>query len=117
ERGINSHFFADAEQLSAALAAVLKEESQLELEDEGRDLPCYTIKIEEFYTPVCYDPPANRQILLAWDEANKEWVLVGAVWLSGKSDIMIASHLYLDELDMIVAAVQKNSEQAKLRVY
>ena len=117
EQGITSHFFADIEILVELLKENLSSGPQLGLMDQGRELPCYIIRIEEFYTPVCYEPPASRHILLARDESVDEWLLLGVNWFAGVSDMMLPSHLFIDELEMLVAAVQRLSAQSKVRIY
>ncbi|MEW6731678.1 MAG: hypothetical protein AB1489_10155 [Acidobacteriota bacterium] len=118
EKGISSHFYADADQLAASLADHLQQQSSpLGLMMYGRQLPCYIVKIEEFFTPVCYDPPASRQVLLAYDEEDQEWLLLGANWFAGMSDMVLPSHLFIDELDLIIVAVQRLSPEAKVRIY
>lgn len=117
EKGITSHLYADADQLLKMLDECLRSKPELGLMEQGRELPCYVIKIEEFYTPVCYDPPASRQVLVAYDRDANEWLLVTASWFAGVSDMILPSYLFIDELQMLVNVVKQISEQAKVRIY
>jgi hypothetical protein len=117
EHGINSHFYADLEQLIELLNEGIKNGPQMGLLNQGRELPCYFIKIEEFYTPICYDPPAGRLILFAHDSNSNEWLLLGANWFAGVADMMLPSHIFIDELEMLVNVVRTISTEAKVRIF
>lgn len=117
EQGINSHFYADTEMLTDLLSDCIKSGPQMGLLDGGRELPCYFLRIEEFYTPICYDPPASRLVIVAHDRKINEWLLLGTNWFTGINDMMLPSHLFVDELDMLVEAVRNFSSDAKVRIY
>lgn len=116
EKGISSHIFADTDTFHASLIEALAKAPPMALVDGGRELPCYVIPLEKLYTPICYDPPASRQVLLVQDREANEWLLLGATWFAGISEMVLASHIYIDELQMIEAALKKTSEESRIRI-
>lgn len=116
ERGISSHIFADTNTFHASLVEALAKSPPMALVDGERELPCYVIPIEKFYTPVCYAPPASRQVLLVQDQEANEWLLLGATWFAGISEMVLASHIYIDELQMIETAIKRISEDSRIRI-
>jgi hypothetical protein len=117
EMGVTSQYYANADILAQLLSESIQSGPQMGLLEQGRELPCYIVKIEEFYTPVCYDPPASRQLILAYDKTIDEWLLLAISWFAGVSDMSLPSFLFIDELEMIVAAVKQLSARAKVRIY
>ncbi len=114
QRGISSHTFADTNEFYASLVEALAKDPPMALVDGERELPCYAIPIERLYTPICHTPPASRQVLLVRDQ--EEWLLLGATWFAGISEMVLASHIYIDELQMIEAALKRISEDSRIRI-
>lgn len=117
EKGITTHIFVSLEEFANSLGEQIKQASSLGLIEDGREIPCYVVRIEKLFSPVYYDPPASRQVILAHRKEEDEWVLIGSTWFAGFTDMVLASHLYADELELIVKAVQKISKQAKIRLH
>ncbi|MCS6885579.1 MAG: hypothetical protein RMM17_04410 [Acidobacteriota bacterium] len=116
KKGFSTQIFTDAERFYLLLTEALAKAPPMAFLDDGRELPCYVIELERFYTPVCYSPPASRQVLLVRDADADEWLLFGATWFSGVGDMVISLHLYIDELQIIESAIRRISQDSNLRI-
>lgn len=117
QQGVSSQLFATVQQLPNIINQAIAKGPQLGLIDGGQELPCYIINIEEFYTPINYQPPASRQVIIAHNEQTAEWLLLAVNWFAGLKEIVLPSYLFIDELQMLSEAVHKLSDRANLHIY